>query len=346
MSETVVSELATSPLSQEQGSKNRSIGRISENDSRSSSLSELEFGTEERNGTPSRDYNDTESDGHDSEAETEKLENTPRKSAGSGTVAALSDVDRIHSPRKLPSHLPIETSSPDGESPGMGISRTATNSTTINGNGSIRDTSQPPSGISDDGNGDPRIRRKRKRSAEIVSHTDVNGTQEEESIQRRNISTRAKAFSVPSRAESEAVDNEPEKGKVTADLLEQDRVNTPDEAPDNDFTDEYGKLKSARIKKGKRKGKQRPADSLREVDEEAPLNSDTVDEAFLANDAAVVDTEEGESTVNNEECMYFSPLVCHEAQRADGEIAQVKDAALNSLGAVEAQFAEFRSKYV
>lgn len=343
MSETVVSELATSPLSQEQGSKNRSIGRISENDSRSSSLSELEFGTEERNGTPSRDYNDTESDGHDSEAETEKLENTPRKSAGSGTVAALSDVDRIHSPRKLSSHLPIETSSPDGESPKMGISRTATNSTTINGNGSIRDTSQPPSEISDDVNGDSRIIRKRKRSAEIVSYTDVNETQEE-SIQRRNISTRAKALSVPSRSESEAVNNEPENGKLAADPLEQGQVNTPDEAPDNEYADEYGKLKSARIKKGKRKGKQRPADSLREVDEEAPLNSDNVDEAILANDAAIVDTEEGESTVNNEECMNFSLLVFHEAQRADGEIAQVKDAALNSLGAVEAQFAEFRSK--
>ena len=308
MSETVISELATSPLSQEDGSKNRSLGRISENDSRSSSLSELEFGTEERNGTPSRDYNDTASDSHDSEAETEKLENTPHKSAGSGTITALNDIDRIHSPSKLSSRLPIETSSPDGDSPDMGISRTATNSTTINGNGSIRDTSQPPSGLSDDGNGDSRIRRKRKRSAEIISHTDVSGTQEAELTQRRNISTRATALSAPSRSESEAVNNDSETGKDTADHLGQTHINIPDEALDNECADEYGKLKLARIKKGKRKGKQRPADSLQEVDEEAPLNSDIVDEATLANDVAVADTEEGESTINNEECTYLALL--------------------------------------
>ena len=344
MSETIISELATSPLSQENGSRNRGLGRISENDSRSSSLSELEFGTEERNGTPIRDYNDTESDGHDSEAETEKLENTPRKLTGSGIIAALSDVNRSHSPSKLLSHLPVETSSPDGESPDMGISRTATNSTTINGNGSTRGASQPPSGISDDDNGDSGITRKRKRSAESIIHTDINGTQEEASSQRRSFSTRAKALNALSRSEIEAVNNGPEIGKDAADRLKQGHIDKLDEAPDNEGTDEYGKLRHARIKKGKRKGKQRPGDSLREVDEEAPLNSDTVDDATLADDAAVVDTEEGENTVNNEEGKFIILLPFYEARCTNKRIAKVKDAALNSLGAVEAQFAEFRSK--
>ena len=299
MSETVVSELATSPLSQKKGSREPSIVRASDNDSRSSSLSELEFGTEERDGTPNRVYNETESDGNDSEAETEKLENTPRKLAKAGMLGALNDIDRYHSPSKLSSHVPMETSSPNRGSPTLGTSRAATNSTTINGNGSTRETSQPPSTASDDSKGDLGMKRKRKRSVESSSHTDTNVTQEEEPTKKRNVSTRAKGLDIASQAEDEAQGNKSVAGNSISENLEQAQFNLAEEAIKNEGVDEYSTLKPTRTKKGKRKGKSRPGESAREVDEEAPINSDTLDEPVF--DSALVDREDGEIAINNEE---------------------------------------------
>ena len=303
MSETVVSELATSPLSQKRASREPSIARVSDNDSRSSSLSELEFGTEERDGTPTRVDNETGSEANDSEAETEKLENTPRKLSKAGNHITLNDLNRFHSPSKLSSHIPAETSSPDDGSPTMGISRVPTNSTTVNGNGSTREASHPLSAASDDSKEGSGMKRKRKRSMGGSSHTDSNPTQKDEPAKKRIVSTRKKGPGVPPQTEAEAHKNDWTIDNNTPENILQNQLSVAEEAVEGESVDEYNKSRSARTKKGKRKAKIHAGEIERVIDEEMPVNSDTHEEPIFTNDAALMDADEGESTVNNEEGM-------------------------------------------
>ena len=293
----MVSELATSPIDPIERSREKSEGRASENDSRSSSLSELEYGIEGRDGTPNRVYKNEQSDENDSEAETEKLEITPRKQARSDIILPSHGI-HAQSPSKLSSQIPL-TSSPEEESPEPRIGLDASVGAIINGDESRRGTSQPASIISGRLKDDGPKRLKRKRSERSSSTSSSEGSLDETSAQN-TVSTRAKAQSVSVQVEGRVLEDK---------LIEDDDAAKDDDGPlevENEEEEDNNVLettnsRSTRTKKGKRKGKKRRDDSGQDVESNVLIDAVTGDDGNLATETATTDGVEEDGTVNNEE---------------------------------------------